>query len=88
VALVFFAIVLWAGPILVPEMVARWEKCQGLASTYKLQARAYSLKAARFTSSNPRRMALLHAKAADCEKESQKYRRAFLIPWECWSLGQ
>src|SRR5262249_5350456 len=88
VAVVFLAIFLWAGPIVVPEFVLRWKRCQELASTYSRDARAYSLRATRSPSRlNPRRAAMYQSKADDCEKASKKYRRALLIPWDCWSLG-
>ena len=45
VAVVFLAIALWAGPILVPEFVRRWINCQRLAADYRREATAYAGRA-------------------------------------------
>jgi hypothetical protein len=87
VAVVFFAIALWAGRILVPEMVVRWKNCQRSALFYQRLSGLYATQAAMFRSKNLDRVAESKARAASYEKKSQKFRRALYIPWECWALG-
>ncbi len=85
VAVVFLAIGLWAGRILVPEMVVRWQNCHRAALMYQRvssdQSKAASL------CSNPARVTYYRAKADLYAQKSGKYRRALYVPWECWSLG-
>ena len=87
VAVVFLAIAFRAGPILVPEMVARWKNCRRSALFYQRLSSVYANQANTSRLSNPMRMAFDQRKAASYEKKSQKYRRALDIPWDCWSFG-
>src|SRR4051794_16162495 len=89
VAVIFLAIFLWSGPILVPEVVRRWRLCDARAAHYEAEARAASLWAAQSAArSNNRAAAQLRSRADSCTRKSRQYRRALLIPWKFWSLGE
>jgi hypothetical protein len=89
VAVIFLAIFFWSGSALVPEAVRRWRRCDARAAEYLAEARSLSLHAARFTAlSRHYEAAWLRERAENYTKDSWKYRRALVIPWEFWSLGE
>jgi hypothetical protein len=40
VAVIFLAILLWAGPIVVPDAVRRWTLCHAKSNRYQAEARS------------------------------------------------
>src|SRR3954463_1680698 len=88
VAVVFLAIFLWAGPVLVSEAVRRWRVCSVRAARYQAQARAGSLRATRLAARSMHRAAAFERSTAEEDaRKAREYRRALLIPWEFWALG-
>jgi hypothetical protein len=88
VAVVFLAIALWAGPVVLPEFALRWARCHDRARVLQSDAVAWSWRAARLTAgANHRRAAIFQRKADLAAREARKYRRALYLPWECWALG-
>ena len=49
VVVIFLAIVLWAGPILVPEAMRRWRHCDARAAENLAAARSLYIRATYFT---------------------------------------
>lgn len=69
--IVFFAILLWGGREIGPDLYRRWDTCRWKA-TYHAKMTAFS----------PDRQTVAYHK-----KLSAKYRHALYVPWEFWSLG-
>ena len=96
VVIVFLAIALWAGPIVVPEFARRWINCRQQAASYRRLATTYARMAnkpvlpaiyAKAAVWNPWFAANFRKKADAAEKKAHAYRRALFIPWETWSAG-
>jgi hypothetical protein len=88
VAIIFFAIFLWAVPVVVPDTVRRWRTCSARATKYQWKAQSEYLRAAGFAAqSKPRDAEICRRIADQYAKKSQEYRRSLLVPWEFWSMG-
>lgn len=88
VSVVFLAIFLWAGPIVVPDVVRRWKNCERRYTIYQAEALSYSRFAASYAAKGEAEAAAsCRWSADDRAMKSWKYRRALFVPWEFWSLG-
>lgn len=88
VAIVFLAIFSWAGSIVGPVVVHRWSACRARADAYEAEARSSAALAVMYDGqSKPYQAGNLRERAHNYQKESQKYRRALVNPWEFWTLG-
>lgn len=72
VYIIFFAILLWGGREIVPELYRRWSLCRRMAAYHANQAALYPP---------------VGRAAAHQMELSAKYRHALYVPWEFWSLG-
>jgi len=89
VAIIFLAIAFWSGPILAPEFVRRWRTCSNRAANYQSMARFWYIEAAKFSAyPKPEVGAGFQRRGDGYSKKAQRYRRALLVPWETWSLGE
>jgi len=88
VALVFLAIVFWAGPVLLPEAVRRWNVCYRKAAYYQAEARSWHAEAIRrAVRSLPDEGRMTREVAEHYARAARRYRRSLVIPWDFWSLG-
>ena len=89
VAIIFLAIAFWSGLILGPEFVRRWRTCSNRAANYQSEARWMYVRAAKLSASSRPGVAASFQQSGDgYSKKAQRYRRALLVPWETWSLGE
>jgi hypothetical protein len=66
----------------------RWRLCDARAAEYLAVARSSSIKAAQYTAQSRHHEAgFLREVAHNYAREGRRYRRALLIPWEFWTLG-
>jgi hypothetical protein len=83
VIIVFLALFLWAGPVVVPEAVRRWRRCHARAADYQAEAaRHYAIAASR-----PFAADYMRERGDWYMEKSGRYRHALLIPWEFWNMG-
>jgi hypothetical protein len=93
VAMIFLAILLWAGPVLVPEAVRRWSACRDAAARHATAA-AWMTK--NLASIRPQRIdpdwkaRLISSWERDLEyhtRMSREYHLALYLPWRFYALG-
>jgi hypothetical protein len=99
VAVVFLAILCWAGPVVVPDIQRRWDRCQQAAAQHAREATRLKANLAGLKVQMSRRPPNAQRKWEETltrvwEREvdyhtrmSQNYVRALYIPWEFYRLG-
>jgi hypothetical protein len=88
VAVVFLAIFLWAGPVVVPDAVRRWRQCYDTATRYEVEAKFYYASAAKLQAMSRLSGANQERKRGDWYTEkSGRCRRSLLMPWELYDIS-
>jgi hypothetical protein len=93
VAMIFLAILLWAGPVLVPEAARRWAACRDAAARHTTAAawmtrNLASIRSKTVDPDRKARMIALWESGLDYQTRlSQEYRRALYLPWRFYRLG-
>jgi hypothetical protein len=89
VAMIFLAIPLWAGPVLMPEAVRRWITCRDAAARHATEAAWMKKNLASIRSrGDPARMREIWQRDLDYHtSKSREYRQALYLPWRSYALG-
>jgi type II secretory pathway component PulJ len=93
VAMVFLAILLWAGPVVVPELARRWTACRDAAARHAAEAawvKANLAKPWPNAINSAWKAKLTSAWERDLvyhTRMSREYRQALYLPWRFYSLG-
>jgi hypothetical protein len=89
VAMIFLAIPLWAGPVLVPEAMRRWAACRDAAARHATAAGWMTKNLANIRSRGDlARMRKIWERELDYHtRMSREYQYALYIPWRFYRLG-
>src|SRR5262245_4845985 len=89
VAMIFLAILLWAGPVLVPEAARRWAACRDAAARHATAAAwmTKNLASIRRRGDPARMREIWERELGYHTKMSREYRRALYLPWRFYALG-